>query len=440
MYKGVAKMFISDSLSVNSNGHLAVGGADVVSLAQKYGTPLYIMDEDKIRRTCREYAEALRECYGDNFMVLYASKAFCTKYIYKIIASEGFGADVVSGGELYTAIKAGFPADRISFHGNNKTPAEIDLALGNRIREFVVDNIQELRLLNNMAKERGLCANVSFRVKPGIDAHTHDFVKTGQIDSKFGVALENNEAFDIIKVALELSNVKVCGLHCHIGSQIFDAEPFAHAAEVMMGFMAKIKNELGYEPEELNLGGGFGIRYTEEDDPRSVYESVKNFTDVVKRDAEKYGLKLPFISIEPGRSIVAEAGITVYTIGSVKEIKNVRTYVSVDGGMTDNPRYALYRSKYTMLLPERPNADATETVTIAGRNCESGDLLGENVRLPKTAQGDLLAVLSTGAYNYSMASNYNRVPRPPVVMVKGGEDKLIIKRETYDDIIANDLV
>lgn len=433
-------MFISDSLSTNCSGHLTVGGADVVSLAKKYGTPLYIMDEAKIRRTCREYTDAMHKCYGDNFMVLYASKAFCSKYIYKIIESEGFGADVVSGGELYTAIKAGFPANRISFHGNNKTSDEIALALDSGIREFVVDNTEELEMLNRMAGERGSIANISFRVKPGIDAHTHDFIRTGQIDSKFGVALENNEAFEIIKKALRLSNIKLCGVHCHIGSQIFDSEPFAHAAEVMMAFIAKVKNELGYEIAELNLGGGFGIRYTEKDDPRTVYESVKNFTDVVKRDAAKYGLKLPFISIEPGRSVVAEAGITVYTVGAVKEIKDVRTYVSVDGGMTDNPRYALYGSEYTMLLPERPNADATEIVTVAGRNCESGDLLGENIRLPKVKTGDLLAVLATGAYNYSMASNYNRVPRPPVVMVKDRTDKLVVKRESYDDIIANDLV
>lgn len=433
-------MFISDSLSTNCSGHLTIGGADVVSLAKKYGTPLYIMDEDKIRRTCKEYTDAMRKCYSDNFMVFYASKAFSCKYIYRIIEAEGFGADVVSGGELYTAIKAGFPASRISFHGNNKTADEIALALDYGIREFIVDNNEELELLDRMAGERGKVANIAFRIKPGVDAHTHDFIKTGQIDSKFGVALENNEAFEIIKRALELSNVKLCGVHCHIGSQIFDSEPFAHAAEVMMAFIAKIKNKLGYEIAELNLGGGFGIRYTEKDDPNTVYDSIKNFTDVVKRDAEKYGLSLPFISIEPGRSIVAEAGITVYTVGAVKEIKDVRTYVSVDGGMTDNPRYALYGAEYTMLLPERPDDVETEIVTVAGRNCESGDLLGENVLLPKVKAGELLAVLSTGAYNYSMASNYNRVPRPPVIMVKDGEDKLVIKRETYDNLIVNDLV
>jgi len=433
-------MLVSDSLSVNSCGHLTIGGADVVTLAKKYGTPLYIMDEDKIRRTCKEYMSALTKCWGEKFLVQYASKAFCTKYMYKILDEEGFGADVVSGGELYTALKAGFPSNKIVFHGNNKTAEELRFALEAEIREIIVDNAEELELINEIAAELGKVANISFRIKPGVDAHTHDFVKTGQIDSKFGVALENGEAFDFVKSALSDKNIKLCGVHCHIGSQIFDPEPFAHAAELMMEFIAKVKAELDFEVSELNLGGGFGIRYTEEDDPRSVYDAVKSFTDVVRAQAEKYDLSLPFISIEPGRSVVAEAGITVYTVGSVKEIKDIRTYVSVDGGMTDNPRYALYGSKYTMVLPERAEETPTEIVTVAGRNCESGDLLGENIHLPAVKAGDLLAVLSTGAYNYSMASNYNRVPRPPVVMVKNGVDKLVVKRETYEDIISNDLI
>ena len=433
-------MYISDSLTTNSDGHLALGGADVVSLAKKYGTPLYLMDENKIRRVCREYVSALKTCYGDEFLPFYASKAFSTKYIYKVVDEEGFGADVVSGGELYTALAAGFPSNKISFHGNNKTKGEIEFALESEIRDFMVDNREELQMINSIAKEKGKRAKVAFRIKPGVDAHTHDFVKTGQIDSKFGVALENGEAFAIIKEALALDCVEVIGIHCHIGSQIFDAEPFAHAAEIMMNFSAKIKNELGYEIPELNLGGGFGVRYTDKDDPNSIFESVKNFTDKVKFMAAELGLKKPFISIEPGRSIVAESGITVYTVGSVKEIKDVRTYVSVDGGMTDNPRYALYGSEYTVLLPERPEVEATQTVTVAGRNCESGDLIGENVKMPEVKSGDLLTVLTTGAYNYSMASNYNRVPRPPVVMIKNGVDKLIVRRETYEDIIANDLI
>lgn len=433
-------MFISDSLSVNNIGHLTIGGADVVSLAEKYGTPLYIMDEDKIRRTCRAYKSALSECYGENFSVHYASKAFSTKAIYKIIGEEGLGADVVSGGELFTALSAGFPPEKISFHGNNKTRAEIEFAIKNNIKEFIVDNIFELNTINEEAEKASKTVKVSFRVKPGVDAHTHDFVKTGQIDSKFGVALETGEAFEIVSEALKLSNVKISGLHCHIGSQIFDSDPFAHAAEIMMSLIAKIKTELGFEVPELNLGGGFGVRYVESDNPKEIYASVKNFTEAVKASAEKLGLKLPHISIEPGRSIVADAGITVYTVGSVKEIKDIRTYVSVDGGMTDNPRYALYKSEYTMLLPERATAEKDKIYTVAGRNCESGDLLGENIPLPEVSAGDYLAVLTTGAYNYSMASNYNRVPRPPVVMVKDGVDRVVVKRETYEDIVSNDLI
>ncbi len=433
-------MFISDSLSVNSAGHLTIGGVDVCDLAKKYETPLYIMDEDKIRRTCRAYYTALSECYGENFTIHYASKAFSTKAIYKIIDEENLFADVVSGGELFTALSAGLKPEKISFHGNNKTLREITFALDNNIGEFIVDNSEELYRINEEAKKRNKLATVSFRIKPGVDAHTHDFIKTGQIDSKFGVALENGEAFEIIKEALALENVRVAGVHCHIGSQIFDSDPFAYAAKVMMTFISEIKEKLAFEIKELNLGGGFGVKYVESDNPNSIYDSVKVFTDAVKEEAKTLSLNLPHISIEPGRSIVAEAGITVYTVGSVKEIKGIRNYAAVDGGMTDNPRYALYNAEYTMLLPDRPQAQATETYTVAGRNCESGDLLGENISLPKLAAGDLLCVLTTGAYNYSMASNYNRVPRPPVVMVRDGNDRVVVKRETYEDLISNDLV
>lgn len=433
-------MFISDSLSVNDAGHLAIGGVDVCKLAEKYETPLYIMDEDKIRRTCKAYYNALSECYGENFTIHYASKAFSTKAIYKIIDEEKLYADVVSGGELFTALSAGLSPDKISFHGNNKTLREIRFALEQNIGEFIVDNREELYRINEEAKRQSKVANVSFRIKPGVDAHTHDFIKTGQIDSKFGVALENGEAFEIIKEALSLENAKVEGVHCHIGSQIFDSEPFAFAAEIMMAFIAKIKRELEVEISNLNLGGGFGVRYVSEDNPNSIFDSVKVFTDAVKKSAKEFDVTLPQISIEPGRSIVADAGITVYTVGSVKEIEGIRNYAAVDGGMTDNPRYALYGAEYTMLLPERPLDNATETYTVAGRNCESGDLLGENISLPKVSAGDLLCVLTTGAYNYSMASNYNRVPRPPVVMVKEGKDRIVVKRETYEDLILNDLI
>ena len=433
-------MFISDSLAVNNEGHLTIGGADVVSLAEKYGTPLYIMDEDKIRHTCKEYQSAMTEAFGDNFTVNYASKAFSTKAIYKIVDNEGLSADVVSGGELYTALTANFPAKKISFHGNNKTRDEIVFALKSNIKQFIVDNIEELKIIDDEARRMSKVADVSFRIKPGVDAHTHDFVKTGQIDSKFGVALENGEAFEIIKTALSMENIRLVGLHCHIGSQIFDSEPFSQAAEVMLKFIAKIKKELNFEIRELDLGGGFGVKYTDSDDPKTITEAIRSFSATVKSECEKIGISVPHISIEPGRSIVADAGITVYTVGSVKKIEGIRTYVAVDGGMTDNPRYTLYGSEYTMLLPERPLDEKTETYTVAGRNCESGDLLGENISLPKVTAGELLCVLTTGAYNYSMASNYNRVPRPAVVMIKDTKDRLVVKRETYEDLVANDLI
>ncbi len=432
-------MKISECLSKNENGHLTIGGMDVPALAKEYGTPLYIMDEDAIRSACREYRRAMLTHYGKNSLVAFASKAFCAKYMYKILSEENMGADVVSGGELYTALKAGFPMNRVYFHGNNKTRDELSLALKSGIKCFVVDNLQELTLLNDMAYDAGVVADISFRIKPGVEAHTHEFIRTGQIDSKFGVAFENDEAFNFAKSAIEMQNINLIGVHCHIGSQIFDIDPFELAAKLMIEFMARVENELGYEIKELNLGGGFGIKYTAKDEPKGIDEIVKSFTNVVKKTASDNGLSLPFLVIEPGRSIVAPFGITVYTVGAVKHIENVRTYVSIDGGMTDNPRYALYQSEYTALLPERIDAKASETVTIAGKCCESGDLIGKDIKLPPVKPNDLLAVLATGAYNYSMASNYNRVARPPVVMVSGGKSKLIIKRESYDDLIRNDL-
>ncbi len=430
---------ISPCLSKNEQGHLTIGGMDVPALAKEFGTPLYLMDEGHIRKTCREYRSAMKTHYGDRFLVAFAGKAFCTKHMYRILNEEEMGADFVSGGELYTALQAGFPMDRAFFHGNNKTKAEIEMALDAKIRRFVVDNREELLTIDALARARDTVCEISFRVKPGIDAHTHDFIKTGQIDSKFGVALENGEVMQIVEEASKLQNVRVVGLHCHIGSQIFEHDPFRLAADVMMKLISDIRDAFGITISELNLGGGFGVRYMDVEHPEPIDVTVKHFTDAVKESAETYGVELPFLVIEPGRSIVAPAGITVYTVGSVKEIKDVRTYVSVDGGMTDNPRYALYEAEYTAVLPEKMDAPITETVTVAGRCCESGDLIGKDMRIPKVQAGDLLAVLTTGAYNYSMSSNYNRVPRPPVVMVRDGKAKLVVRRETYEDILKNDL-
>ena len=433
-------MFHSPNLSINSENHLVIGQHDTVELAKKFGTPLYVLDEDLMRDNCRAYKNAIDTYYDGHGLVLFASKALCTMYTGRLVAEEGLGADVVSGGELYTLYKAGFPMEKVFFHGNNKTPDEIELALNCGVGHIVVDNKYELELLNRIANEKNVNQRILFRIKPGIDAHTHDFVKTGQIDSKFGVALENGEAYEIHKLALSMSNIQIDGVHCHIGSQIFDVEPFCEAAKVMIGFIADLYDKLGIKVNILNLGGGFGIKYTATDDPIALSEYIHKVTNVVKELAQEKGIDLPFLVFEPGRSIVASAGITLYTVGCVKEIENVRTYVSIDGGMCDNPRYILYGSKYTAVLANNASAEPVAPITIAGKCCESGDLIQEHVMMPQIHVGDTLAVLATGAYNYSMSSNYNRIPRPPIVAISGNEAKIIVKRETYDDLIKNDVL
>ncbi len=431
--------FVMKCLTVNENGNLSMGGCDIAEVAAKYGTPAYIMDENEIRKNCRVYTGAMKEYYDGKGLVLYASKALSCKYMYCIMREEGMGVDVVSGGELYTAIKAGFPAERIYFHGNNKTDDEIKMALREGVGTIVVDNIFELETLSRFAGDMGKTADVMFRIKPGIDAHTHSFVQTGQIDSKFGVALETGEAEDIVVKAAAMPNINVVGVHCHIGSQIFELAPFELAAEKMMNFIADMKDKHGIVMDRLNLGGGYGIKYTESDTPIDYDKYICAVAKVVRGISESRGVKLPYIVMEPGRSIVAEAGLTVYTVGTVKEIPGIRTYISVDGGMGDNPRYILYQSEYEAARVHDPNAEKTMVATIAGKCCESGDILIDGARLPEIKAGDLIAVLATGAYNYSMASNYNRIPRPPIVMVSGGEAKLAVKRESYDDLILNDL-
>ncbi len=432
-------MFVSENLNVNEKGHLTIGGMDTVELAKEYGTPLYVMDEDLIRKNCRMYKNALEKDYDGRGLVLYANKAFCSLFTCRIAAEEGLGLDVVSGGELYTALKAGFPMERVCFHGNNKTYDEIRMAVDNNVGHIIVDNIYELEMLEAIAANAGKVQKIMFRIKPGIDAHTHSFVMTGQIDSKFGVALENGEAFEIIEKAAKMQNVRVTGVHCHIGSQIFDIDPFCKAAEVMMNFIGDLKDKLGLDIEELNLGGGYGIQYTQKDDPIAYDQYIGHVAKVVKAVAQKRGVKTPFIFMEPGRSIVASAGITLYTVGGVKDIKNVRKYVSVDGGMTDNPRYILYESAYEAVIADRADAERNQTVTVAGKCCESGDILLKDTKLPEIKVGDTLAVLATGAYNYSMASHYNRIPKPAVVAVSGDKSRIVVKRETYEDLIRNDL-
>lgn len=432
-------MFVSDCLNVNEKGHLEIGGCDTIDLAEKYGTPLYVVDENEIRKNCRAFVKSIEDNYNGHGTVAYASKAFSCMEMYRICKQENMSIDTVSAGEIYTALKAGFPAERIYFHGNNKTLDEIEFALDNNVGRIVVDNLTELEKIEKAAKKRNIAAKIMFRIKPGIDAHTHSFIRTGQIDSKFGLALENGEAMVGVKRALALKNVELCGLHCHIGSQIFDISPFELAAEVMMDFIAKIKEEIGAEIKELNLGGGFGIKYTEEDKPAPYSDYMNRVAAVIKKKAEEHSMELPFIIIEPGRSIAGAAGITLYTVGAVKEIENVRTYVSIDGGMTDNPRYILYQSTYEILCANKANEPKTEKITLAGKCCESGDLIQENAMIQKVVPGDTIAVLSTGAYNYSMASNYNRIGRPAVVMTNNGESRIIVKRESFEDLVRNDV-
>ena len=433
-------MILHRHLDVNEKGHLTIGGMDTVELAAEYGTPAYIIDENVIRENCRTYRRAAEEYFGAGALPLYASKALCFTGIYKIAAEEGMGIDCVSGGELYTAKMAGFPAERIYFHGNNKTDRDICDAMDMGVGTFVVDNFDELYAISREATKRNITQRILLRITPGIDPHTHRAISTGSVDSKFGTAIETGQAMDIVKAAIEAKGIELAGLHCHIGSQIFDIDPFAEAADIMIRFIAEIKKECGYEIAELNLGGGLGVRYTEQDREIDYAAAIKDIAAVVTGFCEKNKIKIPRVILEPGRSLVAAAGITLYTVGSVKEIPNFRTYVSVDGGMPDNPRYALYQSQYTATVANRAGEAKTKKVTLAGRCCESGDLIGEDMELQEAKRGDILAVLVTGAYNYSMASNYNRIPRPPVILVKDGQARVAVRRESYEDIVRNDLL
>ena len=432
-------MIIHNHFDINEKGHLTVGGADSVALAEKHGTPLYVLDESCIREQCRTYIGAAREYFGKDALPLYASKALCFTEIYRIAAQEGMGVDCVSGGELYTAKRAGFPTERIYFHGNNKTDRDIRDAMDMGVGTFVVDNTDELYAVSREATKRGITQRILLRITPGIDPHTHKAIVTGNVDSKFGSAIVTGQAMDIVKRAIAAEGVDLVGLHCHIGSQIFDIEPFADAARIMTEFIADIKRECAYGIRELNLGGGLGVRYTEYDREIDYADAIRRISEIVRTLCASCGINLPRVILEPGRSLVAAAGATLYTVGSVKEIPEFRNYISVDGGMPDNPRYALYQSQYTALIANKAREPRTYRATLAGRCCESGDLLGENMEIQKPERGDILAVLVTGAYNYSMASNYNRLPRPPVVMIKDGVDRVVVKRETYEDIVRNDI-
>ncbi len=431
---------ICDNISKNQEGELCFADMQLSALAEKYGTPLYLYDEARVRHNCRVYLDAVREGFGNDARVMYASKAASFKQLYRIVKEEGLGVDVVSCGEIYTALGAGFPLENAYFHSNNKTDADIDFAIKNGIGYFVVDNAEELFAIDEIAARHGIKQKIMLRITPGIDPHTYAAVATGKVDSKFGSAIETGQAKEITSLALTFENIDLCGFHCHVGSQIFDADVYLATSKVMLGFISDMERELGFICRDLDIGGGLGVRYVESQPILDIKSTILKVAEEMKATAKELGITLPRISLEPGRSIVADAGLTLYTVGTVKRIPGYKTYVSVDGGMTDNPRFALYGSPYTILPVFDDEKAEREICSVVGRCCESGDILQENVPMPNNiARGDLIACLTTGAYHYSMASNYNRIPRPPVVMLNNGESYVAVKRETIEDITHLDI-
>ena len=432
-------MLLYPHFDINDQGHLTVGGLDTVALAKEYGTPVNLLDEDVIRAQMRLYLRCAKQYFGESALPLFASKALCCAEIYRIAAEEGMGIDCVSPGELYIANRVGFPASRIYFHGNNKTDADIAQALDMGVGTFVVDNTEELESLSAQSIERGMRARILLRITPGIDPHTHKAISTGGVDSKFGSPILTGQAEEIVLRALSCKGIDLQGFHCHIGSQIFDAEPFIEAAQIMVAFMADMTHKHGVHLHELNLGGGLGVRYVVEQPTLDVEGTIRTIAARVKELCAQHGIAMPRVILEPGRSIVAAAGATLYTVGSVKKIPGFKNYVSVDGGMPDNPRYALYGSPYTALIANKADKSADLCATVAGRCCESGDLLGENMMLQTPVRGDILAMLVTGAYQHSMASNYNKIPRPALVMIKDGTSRVVVRRETFEDLLLYDV-
>ncbi len=432
-------MHLSGTKKLNEKGHLTIGGCDTVELAKRFGTPLYIFDEAGIRSNCRRLCETLKKQPVQG-QIIYAGKAFLTLAMCKLIQEEGLGLDVVSGGELYTALAAGFPMEKIYFHGNNKTPDELIMALEAGVGRYVVDNCYELDLLSKLSGRMNIQAKVLLRLTPGVSAHTHHYIQTGHEESKFGFNLSNGQALEATKKALGFTSIDLLGYHCHIGSQIFCEDSFALAARIMVDYIKQVSLETGWTAEELNLGGGLGIRYTEEDTPISFERYVALISEAVVSHCREVQLPLPRIVMEPGRSIIGEMGTTLYTVGSIKQVSGGKTYLAVNGGMCDNPRTALYQAQYEAALANKAAAESENTYTVVGKCCESGDILIHEIVLPKAKKGDLLAVFCTGAYNYSMASNYNRIPRPAAVLVNNGEAALIIRRECFEDILSNDII
>jgi diaminopimelate decarboxylase len=432
-------MDIKGCIEVNEKGHLVFDGCDAVELAKEYGTPLYVISESEIRRRCKRIKEHFTNKYPDT-QALYASKAMSNMAIYKIIKEEGMGIDVVSGGELYTAVKAGFPTEKIYFHGNNKTPDEIKLGIDNNIGCFVIDNDYEIANIQKLAFESGKKVKALLRITPGVSGHTHEAISTGHADTKFGFSIKDNVALNAVRTVLGCSNIHFAGIHCHIGSNIYHIEDYREAVKIMTALALQIKLELGVEIEELNMGGGFGVFDHDLDKHVDVVDFIEVIMNTIEEQCNVKNIKRPRILIEPGRWIMGESGITLYTIGTIKDIKGIRKYVSVDGGMTDNPRHALYKAIYKATVANKANDSCTDTVTIAGKCCESGDILIRNLKTPELESGDILAVYGTGAYNYSMSSNYNRLTKPALVMVNNGESRVIVRRETYEDLLKYEIL
>ena len=423
---------------VNNKGNLEIGGVDSTILAEKYGTPLYVYDVAMIRKNARSFVQAFADL-GVKAKVAYASKAFSCIAMVQVANQEKLYLDVVSEGELYTALQAGFPTERIHLHGNNKSKKELKMAIDHRIGCIVVDNFYEIELLEELLQAENKKIDVILRVTPGIELNTHQYIMTGNEDSKFGFNIANGQAEEAFKLLQNHKHINLRGLHCHIGSQIFETEGFKVAIEILFDYIEKWHDKYDFKPEVLNLGGGFGIRYTKEDEPLEHRLYVEQMARIVKEKSAQLDIPMPEIWIEPGRSIVGNAGISLYTTGSTKDIPGIRSYVSVDGGMADNIRPALYEAKYEAVIANKAKHETVKDVSIAGKCCESGDMLIWDLPLPEVETGDILAVFATGAYGYSMASHYNRLTKPAIVFVENGIDKLVVKRETVDDIVKNDL-
>ena len=431
-------VLLHDNYGINTAGHFTVAGIDTVGLAKEYGTPLYVFDEDKMRSMCQKYTEGAAR-YFKNAKILFASKALSFKEIYRIADNEGLCVDSVSSGEIYTALAAGFPPEKIHFHGNNKTVADLEYAVKSGVGVIIADNLAELDDLDEICAAESKTVSVVLRVTPGIDPHTHVKISTGKVDSKFGSAIETGQALEAVRYALSKKHIRLIGIHCHVGSQSFDPQPFLDAADIMMRFLAEIREKTGVTLSVLNLGGGFGVRYVPDQQNLDIDYMLREIAARVRNNCEIYGLDEPEMNFEPGRSIVAAAGVTLYTVGNIKTIPGYKSYVSIDGGMADNPRYALYQAPYYSLIANKADRDMDFVADIAGRCCESGDLIQEHTLLQTPEKGDILAVCVTGAYNYSMASNYNRLPRPALVIVGKNGTRLGIRRESLEDLIRNDL-